>query len=499
MTGMDAAIPTQPCSAPTGFLVVSDLHLGASLRAPLNGAALRRVVLVDRELERFVNHHLEHRPGEHSDGQWTLVLNGDTFDFMHMDLRPDTEGWLERDEATFGLEYTSPRARWKLATMARYHRRTFKALGRFVAAGHRLVFVVGNHDADLHFPGVRLELIEHLSSHVEAGQRESVRAGVKIARWFYFEPGQFYVEHGHRFDPYTTFDDPIVPRAFGRAMHLATSFTHLASRYFANRIRTLPLHDLDQWKLFDFVRWGLRKGNLPVGQMLSQYVSLAARSVRVGLDFQRTVGAHLKNRQRARLARLKAYSRVTRLPLEALRKIDALGVKPLTASAVGGLQALYVGHVGLGLLAVLAAITSAIIVEGWLMKLAASASVLLSTALFMRVFATWLRPDPDVHPRLGQAARRIAEETGAPVVVFGHTHRPVHERSEGRHWLNPGAWDHAWRKVAVHTVEARCTCGLRFARVTRDETGVDAQLVHWCSHFGRPQETGAPERLLPPV
>ncbi len=38
------------------LLVISDLHLGSALRAPFDFAARRRLVGLDRAIERFVEH-----------------------------------------------------------------------------------------------------------------------------------------------------------------------------------------------------------------------------------------------------------------------------------------------------------------------------------------------------------------------------------------------------------------------------------------------------------
>src|SRR5688572_6544878 len=68
------------------LLVVSDLHLGGALRPPLDFGARRRVVALDRELCRFLEYHAANP----RDGRpWTLVFNGDTIDFMPMNLQPE--------------------------------------------------------------------------------------------------------------------------------------------------------------------------------------------------------------------------------------------------------------------------------------------------------------------------------------------------------------------------------------------------------------------------
>ena len=132
--------------------------------------------------------------------------------------------------------------------------------------------------------------------------------------------------------------------------------------------------------------------------------------------------------------------------------------------------------------------------------------VLLGMGVLLRLLSA-LRPTSDAHDRLAHAARRVFRFTAAPVVVFGHTHRAVEEalsaeptrgrgarrvrspdsaRTDDGIWLNPGAWEHAWRRPASH--DDGCTCGLRFAHVARPiaDERVQARLVQWCAWRGRP-------------
>jgi UDP-2,3-diacylglucosamine pyrophosphatase LpxH len=480
-----------------GLLVLSDLHLGAALRDPMDFTAKRRVATVDRELERFLEHHRSHPSPE---GRWTLVLNGDTFDFMHMDLRPEGEAAsmnLAPEEYACGLNFTSQRARFKLALMAAWHRRAFAALARFVADGHQVVFVAGNHDADLAFPAVRNELVAHLAAYVPAAARASLRKRVRVARWFWIEPGRAYIEHGHRFDPYTTFHDALMPRVWGRATHLAESFCHVSSRLFLNRIRTLPIHDLDAWKLMDFVRWGFGRTGNSVWGLFTQYVSLVARLAHRAVVEERELRTRFHRRQRARLARLRAYARGSRLPIEALHELEKLGVKPISATIRGVFHALYFHHVGIGAIALLLAGLGAFLPDSGLARAVVPALVLVAAAVLFKLFALW-RPDPDAHPRQGAIAARIARWTHVPIVVFGHTHKetdaPAGDAGDaaGARWLNPGAWENAWRRPRIHRAGAACTCGLRFARVTGSPglgAGVDARLVPWCRHERAPLES----------
>jgi UDP-2,3-diacylglucosamine pyrophosphatase LpxH len=80
-------------------------------------------------------------------GPIELVLNGDIFDFDSVMVIPESPGfhvsWLERKR---GLNAEEPKSRFKIETILEDHPLFVQALRAFVLKGHRVVFVIGNHD-----------------------------------------------------------------------------------------------------------------------------------------------------------------------------------------------------------------------------------------------------------------------------------------------------------------------------------------------------------------
>jgi UDP-2,3-diacylglucosamine pyrophosphatase LpxH len=144
---------TSSTSSRSSLLIVSDLHLGGALRPPLNFTALKMVARLDQAFERFIDYHLAHPLLDDvgDPAPWNLIFNGDTIDFLHMGLSAQDQLNLEEEETLYGLSFARRRSRWKLQGIARYHRRTFRALCRFLEAGNECVFVIGNYDVDLWF------------------------------------------------------------------------------------------------------------------------------------------------------------------------------------------------------------------------------------------------------------------------------------------------------------------------------------------------------------
>jgi UDP-2,3-diacylglucosamine pyrophosphatase LpxH len=171
--------------------VVSDLHLG-------EGAALENFVQ-DGAFVTFLQELA--RRGSAAGGGAELILNGDIIDFLQ--IAPFQRGpW--------------PRTADKLDATFRAHPAVFAELGRFVAQGHRLVLLVGNHDIELKFEPLQRKLIEHVASGSAASSSRIVfpnDAKLEAARFqgaatgpFVYRVDGVHIEHGNQLDPVNSFD-----------------------------------------------------------------------------------------------------------------------------------------------------------------------------------------------------------------------------------------------------------------------------------------------------
>ncbi|MCA9537513.1 MAG: metallophosphoesterase family protein [Myxococcales bacterium] len=470
------------------ILIVSDLHLGGPLRPPphqdpdhpppIGLRAIRRVVRLDRELARFIDYHRAHpsAPGR----RWTLIFNGDTIDFLHMDVRPDQDQ-LDAEESHYGLAFDERRARFKLAVIARCHRHSLTALARFIEAGHQVVFIVGNHDVDLWFGEVRNDLIEQIAAH--ADDPEQVRAGVRFEPWFYYDAGRAYVEHGHRFDPYATFPDPLSPLAADRARYLAPNFGHFGLRYFCNRVPSFPIHDLDTMTWRDL--WAWVKAHWPWGLLrsLGQYVAFVFRYAQATARDRFSRGRREAVTRARRRDRLRRFAARHGWPLARILALDGMR-KPHVGETIGRLiQALHLDRLALiGLTLACVVVALGLVDAPW--------SGLLALGVAGLGFGAWrqldrTRPPVDVHPLLGRVARRVGRLTDAKVVVFGHTHRPTLRQVGKVRWLNPGSWEHLPRQH-LHADGAPCDCAARFGIIAGDRDHLRTRLVRWCARAHAP-------------
>jgi UDP-2,3-diacylglucosamine pyrophosphatase LpxH len=75
----------------------------------------------------------------------------------------------------------------------------------FIEAGNRAVFIIGNHDMELHWPSVRQDLVDGL------GLTEEAQSRVRFCEWFYLSNGDTLIEHGNQYDAYSMAHNPIHP------------------------------------------------------------------------------------------------------------------------------------------------------------------------------------------------------------------------------------------------------------------------------------------------
>src|SRR5690606_21144997 len=86
-----------------------------------------------------------------------------------------------------------------------------RGLAEVLEAGHRLVRIAGNHDAELQWAVVQGEVRRALLAEV-AGQAGGSAVAVAEASarltfegWFHHEPGRIWIEHGCQYDPENAF------------------------------------------------------------------------------------------------------------------------------------------------------------------------------------------------------------------------------------------------------------------------------------------------------
>jgi UDP-2,3-diacylglucosamine pyrophosphatase LpxH len=210
--------------------IISDLHLCEAQPVhpefPLWKKFKTRQYFFDDVFDKFLRHIEEKAGGEPIE----LILNGDIFDFDSVMSQPTDPvfyvNWIERNR---GLNPREEKSKFKIGVILKDHEAFVHALRDFIQRGHRVVFVIGNHDLELHYQDVQDEIIHSL------GLSDERRHQVRFVEWFYISNQDTLIEHGNQYDPYCICEDPINPFIKGyNYVSLKLPFGNLACRYIMN-------------------------------------------------------------------------------------------------------------------------------------------------------------------------------------------------------------------------------------------------------------------------
>ncbi len=119
-----------------------------------------------------------------TDKKTTLVLLGDIFDYMKMGYKGKYPRYVTEEISL-----------WKTDEIIHSHKNVFNALKNYLKNPRcELIFIIGNHDADLAWPKVQNRIRETLRCHRQ----------VKFA--YRYSHKDIHAEHGHLIDPFFEID-----------------------------------------------------------------------------------------------------------------------------------------------------------------------------------------------------------------------------------------------------------------------------------------------------
>lgn len=429
----------------SNLLVVSDLHFGEEL---LPGATAERRMAVElgaRAFRDFLRYHASRRLGGRP---WRLVIAGDLFDFMSVVVPPSRElPARTADERRFGLARGTRAGVVRMRLICEHHQDLLAEMVRFVAAGHRIDIIVGNHDLELLEPDVVAELVRQLQQvylqrwperRIESGllqlaPEELVSSRIRVVPWFVYEPQVAWIEHGHIYDEGCSYEYNLAPaEADGR---LIPNADYAATRYLAMAVPEIDPHGIEEWSFWGYMRYGWDVGMRSFGQLWAAYARFSAALVRSHFAQRSFKGRDL--RRRVHRERMRQIAEETGVAVDTLAAIHRLARTPMTMSLRRLGRMLMLDRVGtlvgsivaLLLLWVLAPIAWALV--GTVLVVACAVAVPVWLGKHMVTSQLPMRAVP----------QRIKKLVDAPVVVFGHTHDPRWQplRSGGL-YVNCGTW-----------------------------------------------------------
>jgi UDP-2,3-diacylglucosamine pyrophosphatase LpxH len=425
-------------------LVLSDIHLADAEPVhphnPLWKKFKQAKYFIDPTFKAFLDHMRAQiqSPIE-------LVLNGDIFDFDSvMGLPADKEiriSWIERLR---GLSSEEQKSRYKMKMILDAHTCWLNTMREFLLAGNRAVFIIGNHDMELHWPSVQQDFIFRLDLPEES------KSLVRFCEWFYISNQDTLIEHGNQYDAYCLCSNPIHPLIKkGSKVIVRLPFGNLAGKYMVNGIGLMNPHANSSfikssvWEYIGFYcKYMLRIQPLLVWTWIWGAMATLVYSLREGflpaLRDPLTVDARIQD------VALRANAPV--LVVLALKEVH---VHPAIFDPLKILRELWLDR----------AILLVIIVLGSfqffsVMNVFSKVSFwwfVVPVALLMPLFIFYARSVQSEVDATQKAAFNLAplsaRITKVRRIVQGHTHLEGHSSADGVEVLNTGTWSPAYEDV----------------------------------------------------
>ena len=422
-------------------IVVSDLHLTEAETPdpsrPLWKRYKFRDLFIDDSFARMLDHVVEE-----ADGSIELVFNGDTFDFDIVSAVPNNLP-TNLAEQLRGLNSEEEKSRYKIWRILDHHPVWVTAIRQFVLAGNEVVFVVGNHDVELHWPGVQAEILDALD--LPAGREDAVR----FCEWFYVSQGDTLIEHGNQYDAYCVVSDPVHPFVrIGGRLQVRIPFGDVAGRFMLNGMGLFNPYAEEAWSrsFVDYVRFFFQY-LLPMQPFaIFAYLWSAVATLIVSLRY----GFLPAERDPLALAqRVEDVARRANVRPSQVFALRTLRVHPAIFNPWKIARELWLDRVLLlGLLCLaswqIVSFVSVFVVISPLWALVPF-GVLLPFFVF---YASSVRSDiVAAEHNLRERAPVAAKVVGVKRVIVGHTHNQCHERTPRIELVNTGTWSPGFRDV----------------------------------------------------
>lgn len=423
------------------YLIVSDLHL-CDVEDHADGWKAYKSArhLFDDDLAELVDRFLAEGS---ADDERTLLLNGDILDFDLVCAVPDEPPWpVSAGERRHGLDPTPSKSAWKLERILADHRRFLRTLAAVLAAGHRVVYLLGNHDRELHFGEVRAVFRAKLREVAEAEGLAIDEERLVFEPWFFYAPGQLFVEHGQQYDYYTSFRcvlEPVIRQ--GEEPELALPMGNLSNRRLLTHMGFFNPHASDYiLNVFSYAAHFFRHYAFSRRSLVFRWIFGSLGVMWRLLQTKRRLRRDAPDHERL----IEGYAERKGLEPTTVRAIDELKRLPITTRWYRVIREFWLDR-----------ILAAVLFTGGTVALALSPiplwiKLMVPISSFPLVYFIYesLVKVESVFTAAHQAhtyARRIAQLVDAKVVTFGHSHHPtLVPLGPGVTYVNTGTWAPLW-------------------------------------------------------
>jgi len=373
------------------------------------------------------------------------------------------------------------------------HRAVFEAVAAFVADGHALTIVHGNHDVELHWDGVKDELRARLLTlapeavRADPAEAAAFDARVEFAPWFYYAAGVAYVEHGHQYDTLCSTEHVMAPLSPLDPRRIARSFSDVFLRWVVRPTKGVPEYGHDRLGLADYVMMGVRMGLGGLVRLFARFMGGVFELFRLRRAYLTEAAASIREEHERRMA---ALAEKTRIGIEKLRALAALQVPPVTHSIPKILASVLLDRLALalvtGIVLIVLALVGAPSTWSWIAMAVVGGAWLITHRRLAARRKAWFGEKLDNDATLVERAGHLARMFPAAFVVMGHTHSPamIPVADGAATYVNVGSWHEsegepdrpsAFRAARTHLV------------IHPAESGPRAEFLAWSA--------GAPQRF----
>ncbi len=424
--------------------IISDLHLCEAepmhSRYPLWKKYKTREFFFDDQFRSFLE-HINEQAGEE---KIELILNGDIFDFDSVTFLPKHPSykisWLEKKR---GLEPEQEKSVDKIRVILSDHAEWCEALHWFIEQGHRVVFIIGNHDLELHWKAVQVEILNILDLTPEE------RTRVRFVEWFYVSNQDTLIEHGNQYDPYCLCEDPINPFIIDyNRVQVRLPFGDWACRYLVNGMGYFNPHieanyvmSLGEYVTY-FFKYMVRAQPLIIWTWFWSSVAILWRTIYSNLQHPLSDPLTVEERVEKIAKRSNATPRM-------VRELRAQFVKPAGSNPLKIMKELWLDRAFLVLVSLFLLLQIFILIKqiyalSFFWMFIPILILLPPFVLYARGVESYISYYKQPNEQILTTSGLI---TGVGRVIYGHTHDVRHELIGGVEHLNSGTWSPAFSDV----------------------------------------------------
>ena len=444
------------------YYVISDLHLSDVEEHPDGWKAYKSARFsFDDELAAVLAELLARGVADEK----VVVLNGDIIDFDLVTAAPEDPPWpVSWSERRRGMDPTEGKSVWKLRRVLDDHPVFLSMLVQVLGAGHRIVYVLGNHDRELHFDAVRRAFEEAVAAKADAEGVAIELDRLTFEPWFFCVPGEIYVEHGQQYDYYTSFRYLLAPTVPGRPeATLALPMGNLSNRELLTEMGFFNPHAsnyiLNVYRYFThwLRHYAFSRRGIAIRWLVGSAV-VVLRLLRNKSALERCPPDH--ERLLEELA-----ARIDMEP-STIRALDRLKRQPITNRWYRVVREFWIDRIIVAVAMVGITVVLAVSSFPLWVKLMVPLS---SFPLLFMIYESLAHGETifSAQHEASEYAREIARLVSVPIVTFGHSHAPVVvPLGAGATYVNTGTWAPIWAPGGQTLMP-----GLRNVLVARVEPG----------------------------